>query len=48
MLSQIVLLIDSDDLKDRCRKYLNTSRDIVGGDSNLSNGILLPLKDLIE
>jgi len=33
-------------LKDRCKKYLYTNRDRVGGDSNTSKGILLPLSDL--
>lgn len=30
-------------LKALCRPYLNTRRDVVGGDSNTSKGILLPL-----
>jgi len=39
-------LIATIDLKRRCRKYLETSRDKKGGDSNTSKGILLPLKEL--
>ena len=39
-------LIDTEELKKRCRKYLNTNRDTVGGDNNTSKGILLPLKEL--
>ena len=39
-------LIKTSDLKDRCRKYLNTDRDRVGGDNNTSKGILLPIKEL--
>tara|TARA_R110001632_G_scaffold155108_1_gene273247 strand:+ start:2034 stop:2378 length:345 start_codon:yes stop_codon:yes gene_type:complete len=39
-------LIKTSDLKDRCRKYLNTDRDRVGGDDNTSKGILLPIKEL--
>jgi hypothetical protein len=39
-------LISTEDLKERCRKYLNTDRDKKGGDSNTSKGILLPLKEL--
>ena len=35
------------ELKIKCRKYLNTKRDIKGGDSNTSKGILLPIKELI-
>jgi hypothetical protein len=31
-----------------CRKYLNTSRDVVGGDSNTSKGILLPMEDFLK
>ena len=33
-------------LKDKCRKYLKTERDVVGGDNNTSKGILLPIKEL--
>jgi len=39
-------LIDSKELKDKCRKYLGTNRDRKGGDSNTSKGILLPIEDL--
>ena len=39
-------LIKTSYLKDRCRKYLNTDRDRVGGDNNTSKGILLPIKEL--
>lgn len=39
-------LIKSSDLKERCRKYLNTNRDVLGGDNNTSKGILLPIKEL--
>jgi len=40
-------LIKASDLKERCRKYLKTKRDVRGGDSNTSKGILLPVKDLL-
>lgn len=40
-------LIRTEDLKDRCRKYLGTKRDKKGGDNNTSKGILLPLKELL-
>ncbi len=33
-------------LKDKCRQYLNTSRDVVGGDADTSKGILLPISEL--
>ena len=39
-------LIETELLKDRCRKYLNTKRDKRGGDSNTSKGILLPIEEL--
>ena len=39
-------LIKTDLLKSRCRKYLNTKRDIKGGDMNTSKGILLPINQL--
>ena len=34
-------------LKKLCRPYLNTKRDVKGGDDNTSKGILLPIKDLL-
>ncbi len=39
-------LISTEILKSRCRKYINTNRDKLGGDSNTSKGILLPIKEL--
>lgn len=39
-------IIPSELLKYRCRKYLGTSRDKLGGDSNTSKGILLPVNEL--
>ena len=39
-------LVKTQDLKDRCRKYLDTSRDTYGGDNNSSKGILLPITEL--
>ena len=39
-------LVKTQDLKDRCRKYLGTSRDTYGGDNNSSKGILLPITEL--
>lgn len=41
------VLISLSELKTRCRKYIGTGRDVVGGDSDTSKGILLPIKDLI-
>ena len=40
-------LIKTKDLKERCRKYINTERDKRGGDSNSSKGVLLPIKEII-
>jgi len=39
-------IIPSSLLKEKCRKYLGTSRDKLGGDSNTSKGILLPINEL--
>ena len=43
-----MFLIETKELKELCRVYLGTNRDKLGGDSNTSKGILLPLKDLIK
>lgn len=40
-------IIKTEDLKAKCRKYINTNRDKKGGDNMASKGILLPLKELI-
>jgi hypothetical protein len=34
------------DLKHKCKKYLGTNRDIIGGDSNTTKGIILPITEL--
>lgn len=39
-------LIKASDLKLRCREYLGTGRDVVGGDNDTSKGILLPIEKL--
>lgn len=39
-------LIEVEELKSKCREYLGTNRDKVGGDSNTSRGILLPISKL--
>ena len=41
------IIIPSKELKQRCRKYIGTDRDVLGGDSNTSKGILLPVTELI-
>ncbi len=40
-------IIKTEDLKDKCRKYLNTGRDKKGGDNMASKGITLPIKELL-
>ena len=35
------------DLKNKCRKYINTKRDKKGGDNMASKGIVLPLNELL-
>ena len=44
--NNLICLIKTDELKMLCRKYIGTNRDIKGGDSNTSKGIILPIKDL--
>jgi len=41
-----IRLVSTNYLKEKCRKYLNTKRDIKGGDNNTSKGILLPIKEI--
>lgn len=41
------IFISSEELKKRCRRFLNTERDRKGGDSNTSKGILLPVTQLL-
>ena len=40
-------IIKTKDLKDKCRKYLNTNRDKKGGDNMASKGIILPITELV-
>ena len=42
------VLISLSELKTRCRKYIGTRRDVVGGDSDTSKGILLSLIHISE
>ena len=42
-----IILIKTDKLKDICRKYFWSDRDVKGGDNNTSQGILLNLKEII-
>lgn len=40
-------IIKTEKLKDLCRRYINTDRDVLGGDQNTSRGILLPIIELL-
>jgi hypothetical protein len=40
-------IIKTSVLKERCRKHYKTNKDVLGGDSNTSKGILLTIKELI-
>ena len=40
-------IIKTKDLKDKCRKYINTNRDKKGGDNMASKGIILPINELL-
>ena len=42
------VVIEKNELKILCRKYLGTRRDVKGGDSNTSKGILLPIEELFK
>jgi len=39
-------ILKTEDLKDKCRKYLNTKRDKKGGDNMASKGIIIPINEL--
>ena len=39
-------ILKTEDLKDKCRKYLNTKRDKKGGDNMASKGITIPINEL--
>ena len=43
-----IVILPTEKLKLIARKYFNTKRDVLGGDSNSSKGILVPFKELIE
>ena len=40
-------ILKTDDLKAKCRKYINTDRDKKGGDNMASKGIILPINELL-
>jgi len=39
------VMVEKDELRRLCRKYLKSTRDVYGGDANTSKGILFPLND---
>jgi hypothetical protein len=39
-------ILKTEDLKDKCRKYLNTKKDKKGGDNMASKGIIIPINEL--
>jgi hypothetical protein len=43
-----LIIIETKLLKKKCRYYLKTKRDVIGGDLNTSKGILLPITELIK
>jgi len=46
--NNIVLTISTEKLKNICREYHQTKRDILGGDNNTSKGILLPIERIFR
>jgi len=44
----LLIILPTDKLKDIVRPFLGTNKDRLGGDNNLSKGILLPIKILIK
>jgi len=42
----MLYIIKTDVLKNKCRKYLNTIKDKIGGDYKASKGIIIPIKEL--
>lgn len=48
VIQKTLIILPSENLKTLCRKYIGSKRDIKGGDSNTSKGILLPVIDLLK
>ena len=42
------VIIKTDKLKEHCRKWIGTNKDVLGGDNNTSKGILLPITIFFE
>jgi hypothetical protein len=43
----MIMLFKTGNLMKACRKYINTNRDVYGGDDDTSRMILLPLQDTL-
>ena len=43
---EVIKLVKIDYLKELCRPYLGTKRDVKGGDNDTSKGILLPISEI--
>jgi hypothetical protein len=43
---EVIKLVKTDYLKELCRPYIGTKRDVLGGDNDTSKGILLPVKKI--
>ena len=48
VIKNIFHLIPTQLLKQKCRKYIGTDRDKLGGDNNTSKGIVLPVTEIIS
>ena len=46
--NSIIITITTEKLKEICREYHQTKRDIRGGDENTSKGILLPIDRILK
>jgi hypothetical protein len=47
VIGETIILKTTTELKSIARKYLNTKRDVLGGDNNTSKGVLVPVADLL-
>lgn len=48
VVNETIILKTTTELKSIARKYLNTKRDVLGGDNNTSKGVLVPIVDLVR
>ena len=48
VIGETIILKTTTELKSIARKYLNTKRDVLGGDNNTSKGVLVPIVDLVR